>query len=63
MNSIDDLYAAIGVGAVAPSTIVLKIKEMHSRNTRSDVSDWRAIQEQLNKSNSKLHKVKAKSPG
>jgi GTP diphosphokinase / guanosine-3',5'-bis(diphosphate) 3'-diphosphatase len=63
MNSIDDLYAAIGVGAVAPSTIVLKIKEMHARNTRSDVSDWRAIQEQLNKGNSKLHKVKAKSPG
>lgn len=63
MNSIDDLYAAIGVGAVTPSTIVLKIKEMHAKNTRSDVSDWRTIQEQLNKGNSKLHKVKTKSPG
>jgi GTP diphosphokinase / guanosine-3',5'-bis(diphosphate) 3'-diphosphatase len=64
MNTIDDLYAAIGVGAVAPSTIVLKIKEMHARTVKNDVSDWRVIQDQLNKgNNNKLHKVKAASPG
>lgn len=64
MNTIDDLYAAIGVGAVAPSTIVLKIKEMHARTVKNDASDWRVIQDQLNKgNNNKLHKVKAASPG
>ena len=63
MNSTDDLYAAVGVGAVAPSTIVLKIKDMHSRITRSDVNDWRVIQDQINKGSNKVNKIKTKSPG
>ncbi|KZL93773.1 RelA/SpoT family protein [Clostridium magnum] len=64
MNIIEDLYAAIGVGAVAPSTIVLKIKEMHAKTVKSEVTDWRVIQDQLNKGNSnKMQKTKATSPG
>lgn len=64
MNIIEDLYAAIGVGAVAPSTIVLKIKEMHAKTLKSEVTDWRVIQDQLNKgNNNKMQKTKATSPG
>jgi len=64
MNSIDDLYAAIGIGAVVSSTIVLKIKEMHIRSIKNEVTDWRVIQEQLNKgNNNKTHKPKEASPG
>lgn len=64
MNIIEDLYAAIGVGAVAPSTIVLKIKEMHAKTVKSEVTDWRVIQDQLNKgNNNKMQKTKATSPG
>lgn len=64
MNIIDDLYAAIGVGAVAPSTIVLKIKEMHAKTIKNEVTDWRVIQDQLNKNNNnKVQKPKAAAPG
>lgn len=64
MNCIEDLYAAIGVGAVVSSTIVLKIKEMHIKSVKSEVTDWKTIQEQLNKSNNnKMHKPKEASPG
>lgn len=64
MNSVDDIYAAVGVGAVVPSTMVIKIKEMYSKTIKSETNDWRVIQEQLSKSNNnKPNKTKDKSPG
>ncbi|MCT8977169.1 bifunctional (p)ppGpp synthetase/guanosine-3',5'-bis(diphosphate) 3'-pyrophosphohydrolase [Clostridium sp. CX1] len=63
MNSADDLYAAVGVGAVVPSTIVIKIKEMFYKTEKSESNDWRVIQEQLNRGAAKPNKVKQKSPG
>lgn len=64
MNSIDDLYAAVGIGAVVPSTVVGKLKELYSKSVKPDVNEWRVIQEQLNRT-SKQHnnKSKVKAPG
>lgn len=63
MNSMDDLYAAVGVGAVIPSNIVLKLKDLYAGSLKHEVTDWRVIQDQLNKSNNKQSRSKSKSPG
>ncbi|WML35757.1 bifunctional (p)ppGpp synthetase/guanosine-3',5'-bis(diphosphate) 3'-pyrophosphohydrolase [Clostridium sp. OS1-26] len=64
MNSIDDLYAAVGIGAVVPSTVVGKLKELYSKSAKPDVNEWRVIQEQLNRNNKQHNnKSKVKAPG
>ncbi|WP_411681052.1 RelA/SpoT family protein [Clostridium thailandense] len=64
MNSIDDLYAAVGIGALVPATVVGKLKELYSKTEKLDANELKIIQEQLNKSN-KHHENKDKgtSPG
>lgn len=62
MNSIDDLYAAVGVGAIIQSNVVLKLKELYLKNNKHEVDDWKAVEEQLNK-NSKQNKPKKDQPG
>lgn len=64
MNSIDDLYAAVGIGALAPATVVGKLKELYSKTEKTDANELKTIQEQLNKS-SKHHENREKgtSPG
>jgi GTP pyrophosphokinase len=62
MNTVDDLYAAVGIGAVIPSTIVIKLKEFYLKNEKHDVDEWKAVEEQLNKNN-KQNKTKEKQPG
>ncbi|MBV7275302.1 bifunctional (p)ppGpp synthetase/guanosine-3',5'-bis(diphosphate) 3'-pyrophosphohydrolase [Clostridiaceae bacterium UIB06] len=64
MNSIDDLYAAVGIGALVPATVVGKLKELYSKTEKLDANELKVIQEQLNKSN-KHHENKDKgtSPG
>ncbi|WPC41280.1 bifunctional (p)ppGpp synthetase/guanosine-3',5'-bis(diphosphate) 3'-pyrophosphohydrolase [Clostridium sp. JS66] len=62
MNSIDDLYAAVGVGAVTQSNVVLKLKELYLKNAKHEVDDWKAVEEQLNKNN-KQNRPKKDQPG
>ncbi|MBC2581142.1 bifunctional (p)ppGpp synthetase/guanosine-3',5'-bis(diphosphate) 3'-pyrophosphohydrolase [Clostridium sp. DJ247] len=66
MNSVDDLYAAVGIGAMIPSTVVLRLKELYSKVSKNEVSDWKVVEEQLNKNanaNKSVTKAKANSPG
>jgi GTP pyrophosphokinase len=64
MHSIEDMYATVGVGAVTPSNIVIKLKELYLKVSKHDVDDWRVVQEQLNRSGNKQNnKVKSSSPG
>lgn len=62
MNSIDDLYAAVGVGAVTQSNVVLKLKELYLKSVKHEVDDWKAVEEQLNKNN-KQNRPKKDQPG
>lgn len=62
MNSIDDLYAAVGVGAVTQSNVVLKLKELYLKSAKHEVDDWKAVEEQLNKNN-KQNRPKKDQPG
>ncbi|NMM61215.1 bifunctional (p)ppGpp synthetase/guanosine-3',5'-bis(diphosphate) 3'-pyrophosphohydrolase [Clostridium sp. P21] len=62
MNSVDDLYAAVGVGAIISSNVVSRLKELYLKNAKHDVDDWKAVEEQLNKSN-KQNKPKQNQPG
>jgi GTP diphosphokinase / guanosine-3',5'-bis(diphosphate) 3'-diphosphatase len=60
MNSIDDLYAAVGMGAVMASVIVSKLKEAYMKiNKSADVDNAAAlkdIEEQISKSSNKSKK-------
>ncbi|MEY8000332.1 bifunctional (p)ppGpp synthetase/guanosine-3',5'-bis(diphosphate) 3'-pyrophosphohydrolase [Clostridium sp. Mt-5] len=63
MNSLDDLYASVGIGGLNSSTIVLKMKDMYIKTSRMDIDDWKELRDKLNKFTSKPHKKDKKSPG
>lgn len=63
MNSADDLYASVGIGAVTSSTIVSRIKDIYMKTSKMDEIDWKKIQENLDQPMGKSHKAEKKSPG
>jgi GTP pyrophosphokinase len=63
MNSLDDLYASVGVGGLNPSTIVLKMKDMYIQTTKMDIDDWKKIKDKLDKFTAKPHRKRKDSPG
>ncbi|MHC6180661.1 RelA/SpoT family protein [Clostridium sp. JNZ X4-2] len=63
MNSLDDLYASVGIGGLNSSTIVLKMKDMYIKTSRMNIDDWKELRDKLNKFTSKPHKKDKKSPG
>jgi GTP pyrophosphokinase len=63
MNSVDDLYASVGIGAVPSSTIVSRIKDIYMKTSKMDEIDWKKIQENLDQPMGKSHKAGKKSPG
>ena len=63
MNSIDDLYASVGVGSVNLSTIVLKMKDMYNQTSKMGIEDWKKLKDKLDKITNKPHKRYKKSPG
>jgi GTP diphosphokinase / guanosine-3',5'-bis(diphosphate) 3'-diphosphatase len=63
MTSINELYAAIGIGALNLQTVVLKFKQVNASMMKKNAVDWRTIQAQLNKSNNRPNRTKKKSPG
>jgi GTP pyrophosphokinase len=63
MGSMDELYAAVGIGALNLNTVVSRFKEIHDSMLKKNITDWRAIQDQLKKSDNKSARAKKKSPG
>ncbi len=63
MNSMDDLYASVGVGGLNSSVIVLKMKDMYIQTSRMDIDDWKKLRDKLDKVTSKPHKRRKESPG
>ncbi len=63
MNSIDDLYVAVGIGALAASAVVMKLKELDTKKVPNDVEALKEIEEQINKASNKNSVTKEKSPG
>lgn len=61
MKSIEDLYAAVGVGAVVTSTVVFKLKDSYVKSKNYDMSNLEVIEEHLNKG-TKHGRGKSKSP-
>ena len=57
-NAVEDLYAAVGIGELIASNIVLKFKEQHAQSNKLNMSNDEAI-EDFNKSN-KTNKVNNK---
>ncbi|WP_282804471.1 RelA/SpoT family protein [Clostridium tetani] len=62
-NSIEDLYAAVGIGELIASNIVLKFKEQHEHNQKANISNEEVIEDfnkntKANKGNNKKSKRK-----
>ncbi|EDK35139.1 RelA/SpoT family protein [Clostridium kluyveri] len=64
INSVDDLYASVGIGAINPSTVVLKMKEMYIKISKPGGEDWSKLEDKLNKyADKSTDKKIKKSPG
>lgn len=62
-NTIEDLYAAVGVGDIIASSLVSRIKEQYIKINKSDnIDDWKEVEEQISKS-SKQNKALKGDPG
>lgn len=61
MNTIEELFSAVGVGALVPSTVILKLREQYLKKHKPEL-DWSQVREQLTKTN-KPRSRKTKSPG
>ena len=59
LNSVEDLYAAVGIGDLIASNIVLKFKEQHEHSQKVSISNEEVI-EDFNK-NTKVNKYNKKS--
>jgi len=49
MNSIDDLYAAVGMGDVIASITVVKLKEAYLKGNNVEAANVKNVEEQINK--------------
>ncbi|ABS33084.1 bifunctional (p)ppGpp synthetase/guanosine-3',5'-bis(diphosphate) 3'-pyrophosphohydrolase [Clostridium botulinum] len=61
MSSIEDMFAAVGIGALAASAVVLRFREQYLKKNKPELN-WNEVRDQINKSN-KQKKKKSSSPG
>ncbi|KOR24123.1 bifunctional (p)ppGpp synthetase/guanosine-3',5'-bis(diphosphate) 3'-pyrophosphohydrolase [Clostridium sp. L74] len=61
MSSIEDMFAAVGIGVLAASTVVLRFREQYLKKNKPELN-WTEVRDQINKSN-KQKKKKSNSPG
>ena len=63
MNSIDDLYVAVGIGGLAASAVVSRLKELDTKKINNDAETAKEIEEQIKKVSHRNIVAKEKSPG
>ncbi|APU58320.1 RelA/SpoT family protein [Clostridium botulinum] len=61
MSSIEDMFAAVGIGALAASAVVLRFREQYLKKNKPELN-WNEVRDQINRSN-KQKKKKSSSPG
>ncbi|EPY6467497.1 RelA/SpoT family protein [Clostridium sporogenes] len=61
MSSIEDMFAAVGIGALAASAVVLRFREQYLKKNKPEFN-WNEVRDQISKSN-KQKKKKSSSPG
>ncbi|APH16954.1 RelA/SpoT family protein [Clostridium sporogenes] len=61
MSSIEDMFAAVGIGALAASAVVLRFREQYLKKNKPELN-WNEVRDQISKSN-KQKKKKSNSPG
>ncbi len=61
MSSIEDMFAAVGIGALAASAVVLRFREQYLKKNKPELN-WNEVRDQINRSN-KQKKKKNSSPG
>lgn len=61
MSSIEDMFAAVGIGALAASAVVLRFREQYLKKNKPELN-WNEVRDQISKSN-KQKKKKSSSPG
>ncbi|EJO5346465.1 bifunctional (p)ppGpp synthetase/guanosine-3',5'-bis(diphosphate) 3'-pyrophosphohydrolase [Clostridium botulinum] len=61
MSSIDDMFAAVGIGALVASAVVLRFREQYLKKNKPELN-WTEVRDQINKCN-KQKKKKIGSPG
>jgi GTP diphosphokinase / guanosine-3',5'-bis(diphosphate) 3'-diphosphatase len=49
MNSLDDIFVAVAFGDIAPSTIVLRLKESYNKTNKQDGQSAKILEEQISK--------------
>lgn len=63
MSSVNELYAAVGIKAINLQTVIGKFMEIDYSMRRKNITDWRAIQDKIDKSNNRSARGKKKLPG
>lgn len=63
MNSIDELYVAVGVGGLMASSVVMKLKELDSKKFPNEPENLKELEEQISKATNRTPSNKDKSPG
>ncbi len=63
LNTMDDLYAAVGTGIILSPNIVSKLKEQFVNGNKTNEDEWKDIEDQITKNTAKHSKEKVKSPG
>ncbi|CAM3040055.1 RelA/SpoT family protein [Clostridium sporogenes] len=61
MSSIEDMFAAVGIGALAASAVGLRFREQYLKKNKPELN-WNEVRDQISKSN-KQKKKKSSSPG
>jgi len=63
MNSIDELYVAVGIGGLTASSVVMKLKELEAKKSPIELENLKEIEEQITKAANRTPVNKDKSPG
>ncbi|WP_251860881.1 bifunctional (p)ppGpp synthetase/guanosine-3',5'-bis(diphosphate) 3'-pyrophosphohydrolase [Clostridium sp. Marseille-Q2269] len=61
MSNIEDMFAAVGIGSLSASAVVLRFREQYLKKNKPELN-WNEVRDQIDKTN-KIKKKKSTSPG